>query len=179
MELSKRIKDSGNSGVSMVELMMAIAMTSVIVTVILSTWNNFNRHIFSQRRKNILQTEIKLISSTLVSQLRRSPGIIEHGSSFVKYIAPNNEDTIAYEFYTEELQKNGIPVRLIAQHAFISEFIIEEAEQNVENNEHKLFSVFIELTDEFDNKVSLNSTVAVKILVDYEVEEEELSRWNF
>jgi hypothetical protein len=178
MELDKR-KKKGNSGVSIVELMMAIAMTSVIITVILSTWNNFNRHVFSQRRKSILRTEIKLISSTLTSQLRRSPGVIAHHPSGITYISPNNRDTIVYEFYAEELLKNDKPIRFVAQNAYINEFVVEEAEQNIENNELKLLSLFIELMDEFDNRVSTNSTVAVKMLDEYEAEEDELNKWNF
>ena len=178
MELDKR-KKKRNSGVSIVELMMAIAMTSVIITVILSTWNNFNRHVFSQRRKSILRTEIKLISSTLTSQLRRSPGVIAYHSSGITYISPNNRDTIAYEFYTEELLKNDKSIRFVAQNAYINEFIVKEVEQNIENNELKLLSLFIKIMDDFDNQVSINSTVAVKMLNEYEVEEEELSKWNF
>ena len=180
MELNKRKKKTGNSGVSIVELIMAIAMTSVIITVILSTWNNFNRHVFSQRRRSILRTEIKLISSTLTSQLRRSPGVIAYHSSGITYISPNNGDTIAYEFYTEELLKNDKPIRFVAQNAYINEFVVQEAEQNIENNELILLSLFLELMDDFDNRISINSTVAVKMLDEYEAaEEEELSKWNF
>jgi Tfp pilus assembly protein PilE len=179
MELNSSMKKPGNSGVSIIELMMAIAMTSVIVTVVLSSWNNFTRHVFSQRRKSILRTEIKLISSTLASQLRRSPGIIAYHSSGITYISPTSEDTIAYEFNSEELLKNDKPIRFVAQNAYISEFIVEEAEQNMENNELKLLSFFIELMDDFDNRVSINSSVAVKILNEYEAAEEELNRWNF
>lgn len=166
-------------GTTLIELLVSVAMTAVLISIVFAFWQNFNYHIITQRRKTILQTEIQKISESLVSQLRRSSGILAWHSSGITFISPHRDDTIVYEHYADELLKNDIPIPLIAQDAFISEFDIEAEEQLIGegHNSTQVISIVLTIEDDFDNQQSLRSTVVIKLVRQYE--EEELSKWNF
>lgn len=165
-------------GVTIIELCVAMAMTAVIVGVVFAAWNNFNRHVINHRRKSMLHGEIRQISKSIASQVRRSPGVLAWHSNGITYLSPNNNDTIVYEYYADKLLKNDAPVPVISQGAYISDFNVEEVEQCKENTDVTLLSITTTMADDFSNQMTISSTVAVKVTGDQE-EEEELSGWNF
>ncbi len=177
--VGKRRREN-NRGVTLIELMVALVMTAIIVSIIFAVWGNFGRHVIIQRRKSVLHAEIRVVLESITSQLRRSPAVLAWHSSGITYVSPNNGDTIVYEFYTDELLKNDAPVILISQDAYISNFSVGESEVSGEMKEVTLLSVAMTVMDEFYNQISLNSQIAVKILgEDEEGDDDELSGWNF
>jgi type II secretory pathway pseudopilin PulG len=167
-----------NTGLTLIELIVAMAMTTIVIVIIFATWSNFNRRIINQRRKGMLNGEIRQISEVLKSHIRRSPAILAWHSSGITYVSPNGGDTVAYEFYNEELLLNDVPLPLVSQKAYISNFSIGEAEQTVivENKDLTLLSVKITIEDEFANQVTVDFDVAAKVAEELE---EDLGEWNF
>lgn len=155
-----------------------MAMTTVIIVIIFATWNNFNRHVFNQRRKSVLNGELRQITVVLKSHIRRSPSVIAWHSSGITYVSPNDGDTIVYEFYNEELLRNDTPVPILSQKAFVSEFYIEESDQTgvIENAELTLLSFRVTLEDEFDNQITIPFDIAAKVAGE---QEKDLDEWNF
>ncbi len=167
-------------GVTIIELMVALAMTALMVSIIFALWGGFGRHVIKQRRKSILHSEIRVVLESLTSHIRRSPSVLAWHASGITYVSPSNDDTIVYEFYADELLKNDAPVTLISQEAYISNFSIEEVEIPVEEKEMTLLAVAISIVDEFGNYVSVRSQVAAKVIDEYAQEEDdELNGWNF
>ncbi len=166
------------NGITLIELIVAMAMTTIIIVIIFATWDNFNRHVFNQRRKSMLNDEIRQITEVLKSHLRRSPEVLAWHSNGITYVSPNNGDTLVYEFYDAELLLNDVSVPIISQKACISDFYIEEVDQmvTVENKDLTLLSVRITIEDEFDNQVTITFDVAAKVAGEQDAE---LDEWNF
>jgi len=170
------------SGLTLIELCIAMAMTTIIIGIIFATWANFHKHITIQQRKSILYTEARQIADMLQSQIRRSPAVISWHQTGITFISSfdstaGNKDTVIYEYYSEELRKNDKPVLLISQNARIIDFKIEEDNENqiVENKYAKLLSILIIISDNFNNQVEIPFKVAVKIAKQEDEEEE----WEF
>lgn len=176
--MNKKLSLNNKNGITLIELIVALTMTTIIIVIIFATWDNFNRHVFNQRRKSMLNGELRQISEVLKSHIRRSPSVLAWHSNGITYISPNNGDTLVYEFYNEELLLNDTPVPIISQKAFISDFYIEDTDQAViiENKDLTLLSFKITLEDEFGNRVTLIFDVAAKVA---EEQGEELDEWNF
>ncbi len=178
--MAEKRRPEANRGVTLIELMVALAMTAIMVSIIFAVWGNFGRHVIRQRRKSVLHAETRVVLESITSQLRRSPAVLAWHTSGITYVSPTKNDTIVYEFYADELLKNDAPVTLISQDAYITNFSVGEPEVSGEEKELTLLSVAITITDEFNNQISINSQVAVKIPgEDEEGEDEELSGWNF
>lgn len=166
-------------GVTIVELMMAMAMTVIVVSIIFAVWGNYHRHIIEQRRKSILQSEIKQVLGGLTSQIRRSPAVLAWHSTGITYVSPNNGDTIVYEYYTDELFKNDTPVHVTSQKAYISGFAVGKSEELSEDSELTLLSITLSMADDFANQVTVSSNIAAKVISEQEEEEDDLSKWNY
>ncbi len=166
------------TGITLIELCVAMAMTTIVIAIIFTTWNSFNRHFFNQRRKGALQGELRQITATLNSHIRRSPAVLSWHSNGITYVSPDKGDTIVYEFYDEHLLINEEPLPIISQEAFISDFSLEEVEQSIihERREHILLSIQVTLENAFGNQATLSSTIAAKM-----VDEEDGAKdsWNF
>ena len=165
-------------GITLIELIVALAMTTIIIVIIFATWDNFNRHVINQRRKSVLNGELRQISQVLKSHIRRSPAVLAWHPSGITYVSPNNGDTLVYEFYNEELLVNDTPMPIMSQKAFVSDFAVEEVDQTVivERKELTLLSFMIALEDEFENRVTVTFNVAAKIAGE---QEQDLDEWNF
>lgn len=168
------------NGVTLIELCVVIVMTTILVVIIFNTWTNFNTHVVNNKRKSLLHGEIRQVANSLKLRLRRSPGILSWHQSGITYISPIKGDTITYEYYYEELLKNDVPVPLVSQNAYISQFEIMEKEEFNEDHDFTILSLSITIADDFSNEINKEFAVAVKILSDqYDDEDEELTKWNF
>ncbi len=173
-------KEDSRRGTTIIDLIVAIVLTSIVVTIIFALWSNFDRHVVLQRRKSILHAEVRQILKSITSQVRRSPEVLAWHSTGITYVSPNNGDTIVYEYYTDELIKNDVLVTLISQAAYIYDFSIDEIDVSGsdEDPELTLLSISLSMADDFTNHVTVNSLVAVKVIGE-QVEGEELTGWNF
>ncbi len=163
------------------DLVVAIILTALVVTIIFALWGNLDRHVVEQRRKSVLHAEMRQILKSLSSQIRRSPEVLSWHSTGITYVSPNNGDTIVYEYYTDELMKNDVLVTLVSQNAYITDFSINKIELSDSNEESDLMllSISLSMADDFSNQVTVSSQVAAKVTGEQESEEEELSGWNF
>lgn len=173
-------KSCSNAGVQLIELVLATALTSIIIGIVFSAWHGFNAHVAKNQRKNQLVSENRLLANVLTAHIRKSPGIISWHPQGITYIDPyHTNDTIVYEYYNEELLKNDTLVPLVSSTAYVSNFEIECIEQyENESIGGRLFSVTISLADDFLNQSSITSMVAA-IVVEEATEDTELNKWNF
>jgi len=166
-------------GVTLIELIIAMVMTAALAGIVFVVWNNFNRHIINQNRKSQLQSEVRRFSGALISQIRRSPAVLAWHSSGITYVSPTKGDTVSYEFYADELLKNGSRVPVVSQAAYISEFLLSESAQNaVEQPDLTVLCITMTLSDDFSNDISINACVAAKVVKAGEGAEQSDS-WNF
>ncbi len=174
-------KGKGNTfGVTIIELMVAISMSALVIGIITATWIGFSKHVIGQRRKSILRAELRQVLEGITSQLRRSPAVLAWHSSGITYVSPNNGDTIVYEYYYDELLKDDIPITIISQSAYITDFVIDGSAPGDEESDLTLLAIYITMADDFGNQSSASSQVAAKVIKESEYEQEdELSGWNF
>ncbi len=171
--------NNNNRGITLIELCVALSMVAIVLVLIFTSWTNFSTHVIKQRRKGMLNAEIDQISKVLVSGIRRSDGLLAWHSSGITYVTRNNSDTIVYEFYGDHLLKNDNPIAIISQRAHISDFIIEEVEQGVENEDMILLSISITIEDDFDNQVVVASNIATEVLVSDDDDDDDFNKWDF
>ncbi len=180
MYLKESIKTKRNHGMTIIELMVAMAMTAIVVSIIAAVWINFTRHVVEQRRKSILHAELRQVLEGISSQVRRSPAVLACHSTGITYVSPNNGDTIVYEYYADELFKNDLPVTLISKDAFIHNFSIDESDPAEDGSDIILLTISLTIADDFGNQAGIRSQVAAKVIDVYaEDEDDELSGWNF
>ena len=131
------------SGMTLIELIIAMTVASIALIGVFFTWNYINTHIFNSEHRTQVETETDRIGSMVASQIRKSPQIIEWNESRIELINPNGSDTSIYYFNQGNLLLNGDTVKVLAPDAKVKVFKIKDLNENQGGDEK---SMLLDLT---------------------------------
>jgi hypothetical protein len=97
---------------SLIELIVAIAVSAVVVATTLAAWTALQKHISSQNRRAALDYEARRLVVMLADQARKSPRVLHWHENGITLIAATNGDTLSWEYSWQELSRNGEPFQL-------------------------------------------------------------------
>ncbi len=151
------------NGATLIELIVAIVMMSIFVPVVYTCWTMINNHILTQQRKTALRKECGRIAETVGGDIRRSDAILNWDRNSIHLISNNYNDTVRYSFDGSTLTRNGNAFESIIRGAKISNFAIEN--QNEENEfSPYLFRIEVTLVNVSGDSVSVSTAVAANRL---------------
>jgi Tfp pilus assembly protein PilE len=149
-------------GVMLIELMVAMAMSAVVIVMIFWAWTLFIKQTSSVKRRTFFHAETERISRTIASSLRRSPKVLDIGRDEITFIDPNSKDTIHYSFYGDSLYRNDTAVVMLAQSARVTDFSIEQEQRDPASEaDDILLTISIGMKDDFNDESSIKTEVKV------------------
>ncbi|MDR0305871.1 MAG: prepilin-type N-terminal cleavage/methylation domain-containing protein [Chitinispirillales bacterium] len=154
------MRKAGINGMTLMELMVTISISTIVFTLILSSWNYLNKHVFYQESKGIIQDETARIAQELMLKLRRTPGVLEFTYSSVKLLEHDGGDTLEYAFDGRDLTRNGMPVAFNTSGGRITSFDVNS--QSDQTAEHLLLEIAISSSDNRNNSDTNRFVVNVK-----------------
>ncbi|GEM_PF-5174211 len=145
-------------GFTIVELTVAVLLTSIVVTIVYATWNGMNRHIYSRERRTRLQNECDRISQGIIAQMRRADDVISWDRTSIRYTASG--DTVAWSFDGNVLWNNGTEIKPM-RGGRVCAFSLENSNDN-EESKPWLFSLTLSLVSMANDTATNRSTVMVR-----------------
>lgn len=123
---TKPMKLSAASGFTLIELMVAIAVSALVILLATGAWIAVSRHTIRLDRVRLLESETLRIANTLASQIRRSPEVIEARGDRIWLVAPITSDTLLYEKRGANLERNREVLPFRSSSIQLCEFSIED-----------------------------------------------------
>jgi len=166
------------SGISLIELLIAITISTTVISLVFVAWQSVARHVTVNRRKTVLDVETQNLGKKIVTNLRKSTRIIDWHENKVVYVTPPPADTVTIEFFAEILTFNDSIHRFVSQTAFVSNLSFTQVSDNqAEGVTDMLLAINLTVEDDFFNKSEYNYQVKVKgPATEYESEDD---GWNF
>jgi type II secretory pathway pseudopilin PulG len=163
---------------TLIELIVALAMSLIVMTIVFLSWNNISRHILVHKRKGELQTETQRLATALTNQIRKSPKILHWSANSITLLSGNGTDTVHYSYNGYELKRNGATISPSTPRSRITTF---EFQKEFGADAMEVSDILLEFTfgmeDEFEN--SLEITHSIKIRDPGESYDNGISGWNF
>ncbi|MFP4162465.1 MAG: hypothetical protein ACLFQB_00085 [Chitinispirillaceae bacterium] len=115
-------------GLTVLELIVIVAVSSIVFTLVLSSWNYLNTHVAHHENRALLRDETTRIADEIALKLRKTSGVLDMTYSSVRLL--DRGDTLDYYFNGETLLKNGDPMALRGhQGGKITSFELEDVNE--------------------------------------------------
>lgn len=113
------------AGVTLIELIVALAMTATLTTSVYYFWNHINRHTTINTDKALFSKEANRIITSIVTQIRNSREVLSFDYNTINFIS-NNGDTLVYRYDGDSLFLNESSISIISRNARIAQFEIKD-----------------------------------------------------
>lgn len=164
-------------GVTLIELLTAITVSSVTILLIFLFWQNFDKSIIISKKNLSQRRENWFFKEGIRKKLRKSSSLIEWTDNSIRYLLEENSDTVEIKYWDGILYLNDTlyPTNLeITEFLVSSSFIDENYNYSLINIYYKVKDVkSMEVTDFF--KVTINMPEG-DFVNDNDQNE---NRWNF
>jgi prepilin-type N-terminal cleavage/methylation domain-containing protein len=117
-------------GVTLIELIVALAMAATLTISVYYFWNNINRHTTTYTDKALFSRDANRIITSIIKQLRSATEIISFDYNTIKFISKNG-DTLAYRYDGDSLYLNESSISILSRNARISQFEIKDLNESV------------------------------------------------
>jgi type II secretory pathway pseudopilin PulG len=121
-------KKSTCAGITLLELMVALALSTLIVGMVFSVWRFVEKHTAMQRNKTLFGVEADRISRGVMSELRRTPFVLEWDRNGIAFVSENKGDTVVYRFDGYGLRRNDAEISPKRPGMTVSGFSVETSE---------------------------------------------------
>ncbi|MBD3322283.1 MAG: prepilin-type N-terminal cleavage/methylation domain-containing protein [Chitinivibrionales bacterium] len=122
--------DCERCGITLVELMVAIAVSGIIVGVVCTSWVFISRHAAQKKRQTHFRVQTENAARRILSQVRRSQKVLYFDESSIAFLAPGKTDTLRYVYDGEYLRLNGDSLTFLSPSVYITDFHIEKEEED-------------------------------------------------
>ena len=149
---------AGVSGATILELTVALALMSVLFSIVYTCWRMIDNYTFTQARRTELQAECGRLSEMIANEVRRSGAVIKWDEASIDFIPSEGTDTITYDFNGSEFERNDRPVSLAVPRTKIAGFSIENQNDD-EPSSPFLFRFTITLVNNRGESATTSQTV--------------------
>lgn len=122
----RRFRIAGSrSGGTILELTVALALMSVLFSIVYTCWRIIDTYTFTQSRRTELRAECGRLAETVANEVRRSEEVIRWDRTSIKFISSESADTVTYAVNGSQLERNGRPVAIAVPKTEFADFFIE------------------------------------------------------
>ena len=154
------MKSANKKGLTLMELMVTISISTIVITLVLSSWNYLNQHVSRQENKAIIRDETARVAEELTLRLRRTPGVLQFTSTSITLLSHNSNDTLEYVFDGRDLTRNGTPIPFNVRGGSITSFYVNS--KTAETLEYLLLEIIVSSRDSHNNFDTSRFVVNVK-----------------
>jgi hypothetical protein len=149
------------NGVTLIELIIALAMTATLTISVYYFWNHINLHTITYTARTQLTSEATRIVSSIVSQVRCAKEIFSFDYNSINFISKNG-DTLNYRYDGDSLFLNDNSIKIITSGARISQFEIKDLN---EGNSAEARYAYLEFTLTMEGAQRDSSTFSLSVNV--------------
>lgn len=162
------MKNSRMDGFTLVELLVAMVMTTIVLTSVFYAWNYLSRHTITQSLKTAFNVEAQRVALEVVGELRQSPAVLDWDGHEVTFVHHRTSDTITYSFNGIELQKNNEPLTFTTRDMQCTDFSIDPSSPSFSEEESTMLTITFSFTHKFDAPVTfvLNARIRRPLDID-------------
>jgi prepilin-type N-terminal cleavage/methylation domain-containing protein len=156
---------SGNrKGFTLLELMVAIAVSGLVVALAFGAWIAVTHHTERLDRSRMLDVEARRLAVSMANELRRTPAVVRLEPQAVGYVSKISFDTVVYSTDGAGLLRNNEPVQIRSTQSRVCELTVEDLSRNgmaVYGNH--LIRITLCLEDGFGNRSRICVQAAAKM----------------
>ncbi|MFP4415894.1 MAG: PulJ/GspJ family protein [Chitinivibrionales bacterium] len=156
-------KTNQASGFTLLEIMVALSLSSALILTVLIVWRNINTQMTTFGAQTLFESETGLIAENIMSELKRANRIISIQTDAVTFSSSKN-DTVSISFSGEDLKRNGKAIQNTRKDLYITSFHVEWDDLNVDEESrriHKLIRFAIRFEDLSGDTITQSRNVAV------------------
>jgi prepilin-type N-terminal cleavage/methylation domain-containing protein len=117
---------AGIGGLTLIELIVALVVSGIAISLALFSWTYISRHTTLQKRKSAFYAQTEQAAALIASDIRTSPHVLLFDDKAITLVARNNGDTLTYRLDGDTLRKNDTTVRYFSEGAKVVRFSIEK-----------------------------------------------------
>jgi Tfp pilus assembly protein PilE len=117
-------------GYSLMELMVAMVLTTITISSVYYSWNYMNKHVATHSRTALLEKETQRLIHLFANRLMRSTQIIEWDETSAVFVSETGEDTITYKLIGDTVYQNDTPVPILSTQTKIATFSIRDSDES-------------------------------------------------
>lgn len=155
--MKRRIKAGGYS---LIELVVAMVLVSIVVSNVYFFWRYMNRHIIRHSESASLQIESDRIVHQIVSSVKRSSSILDYDRNSITMLGETDEDTVSYSFTNDTLYRNKIKLSLLTSRSHVKDFEIKNLTEDPLNSSGFLF---LEITVTLAHQSGFESQATLRV----------------
>ncbi len=118
----------GCSGFTLVELVVALSITAIVITLVMFSWTFLLRHTTKQEQKAAFGAQIDLAASLIANDIQRASEVISFDNNSIAFV-PVNGDTVLYRLRNDTLVKNDTAFSPLANGVTVLRFSVAEEKQ--------------------------------------------------
>jgi len=116
--------DKLSRGVTLVELVVALSISGIVISLVMFSWTFVARHTETQKRKAQFHAQSELVASIVANDVRRASQVISFNENSITLVAPTG-DTVSYCLRNDSLIKNDSIPQPISDNAKVTKFSVE------------------------------------------------------
>lgn len=148
-------------GVTLLELIVALSMTSVVLGMIFFSWNYINKHIAVQKTRTEMNNGLNMLSQGIISGIKRSRGIIGVNEHEIELLS--DDDTVIYKFDNDRILINDQPLSVSDPRMKVKEFAIKTL-NNDPSAVEALLQISITVESPFHDTAGVTLNVETKMI---------------
>jgi prepilin-type N-terminal cleavage/methylation domain-containing protein len=113
------------TGFTLVEMVIALFMAGIVISLAMFSWTFFSRHTMFQQHKSLFYAQTEQAASIIANDIRTSPHVIFFDPNAITFIASRGGDTVTYRLSSDSLRKNNVPLPYFSDGARAVKFSVE------------------------------------------------------
>jgi prepilin-type N-terminal cleavage/methylation domain-containing protein len=126
-------RNQDRNGYSLMELVIAMALASIVISNVYFFWRYMDRHISVHSENASLQKETDRLIHQITSAVRKASSILYYDYKSITLLGETDEDTISYSFSQDTLYKNKVPLTILTRKAYVKNFEIKNLSDDPNN----------------------------------------------
>ena len=113
------------AGFTIIEVITAVITTSILITIIFTTWNYISTTTARRQRYTALQSECSRVTQMVTDAVQKAEAVLRYDRNSIWLLGVNASDTTVYMYDGSAISRNGTPVHFIIPGVQVSEFRFE------------------------------------------------------
>lgn len=134
----KKVFASCKRGFTIVELITALAMSTIVISSVYYFWNFLNMHVYTHSSHAQFEQEAHRTAQRIFSGVNKAEEIIEWDRQSITFVS-NLGDTCKYLFNGDSLTYNDSAIYFVNKKLKVTSFNIEDTDENSPDESGHLF----------------------------------------
>lgn len=147
-------------GYSLVELVVAMVLVSIVISNVYFFWRYMDRHVIRHSESASLQSESDRIVHQIVSSVKKSSTLLNYDRNSIMMLGETDEDTVSYSFSNDTLYRNKIAMSILTPRSHVKDFEIKNLTEDPLNSFQFLF---LEITVTLVNRTGFESQATLRV----------------